>query len=289
MSATAATPTAEAPDRRPLGWIFLALWIGISAVATPLLAIFVGRMIPPGNGSVQGSGQVFDNQVLFAVSIPVFVFVCLFVVFAAIFFSNRGRVDAQGAAVRGDMRIQVLWMVVTTSTVLFLAGFGTYELVKDGSGGGQGPNASFTPADYKHALDVQVIGQQWEWTFRFPSAGGLETPHLVLPANTLIRFHVTSLDAVHSFWAYQLGVKADANPGEDNVAYVKTNGPLTFNIRCAELCGLWHGYMFDTGRVVPPNQFASWLKQQRTIYGPVMQYLPKYSTIYVPDPQLRAG
>ena len=84
-----------------------------------------------------------------------------------------------------------------------------------------------------------------------PRYGGVETPHLELPANTLIEFHVTSLDVIHSFWAYQLGVKADANPGENNIAYVTTKAPLAFNIRCAELCGVWHGYMFATGHVVP--------------------------------------
>ena len=68
---------------------------------------------------------------------------------------------------------------------------------------------------------MQVIGQQWEFTYRYPTYGGVETPHLVLPADTLVGLHVTSLDAIHSFWAYQLGVKADANPGVDNVAYVK--------------------------------------------------------------------
>ena len=46
-----------------------------------------------------------------------------------------------------------------------------------------------------------MIGQQWEFTYRYPSYGGVETPHLVLPANTLIRLHVTSLDVIHSFWA----------------------------------------------------------------------------------------
>ena len=61
---------------------------------------------------------------------------------------------------------------------------------------------------------------------------------------------------IHSFWAYQLGVKADANPGVNNIAYVTTKGPLIFNVRCAELCGVWHGYMFATGRVVPKAQFA---------------------------------
>src|SRR5438270_167165 len=78
------------------------------------------------------------------------------------------------------------------------------------------------PTNAKHALKVQVIGQQWNWTYRFPAFGGLETDHLDLPAGTLIEFHVTSLDVTHSFWAYELGVKADAVPGADNVAFVHT-------------------------------------------------------------------
>ena len=108
-------------------------------------------------------------------------------------------------------------------------------------------------------MNVQVIGQQWAFTYRYPSYGGIETPHLVLPANTLIRLHVTSLDVVHSFWAYGLGVKADANPGVDNVVYVKLKGPRSFQLRCAELCGLWHGYMFDTGQIVTPAAFKTWI------------------------------
>jgi cytochrome c oxidase subunit II len=173
--------------------------------------------------------------------------------------------------------------------VLFLAGFGSYELVQLGSGGGQGPTAAFQPAGYTKAMDVQVIAQQWEFTYRYPTYGGVEVPRLVLPANTLVRLHVTSLDAIHSFWAYQLGVKADANPGSDNIAYVQTKGPLTFDIHCAELCGLWHGYMFDTGQVVDSTAFASWIKRQRSYFAPVNKYLPAYATTYLPDPQRRAG
>ena len=76
-------------------------------------------------------------------------------------------------------------------------------------------------------LPVQVIGQQWEFTYRYPTYGGVETAQLVLPVDREIEFHVTSLDAIHSFWAYELGVKADANPGVDNIAYVKPTKPGT--------------------------------------------------------------
>jgi cytochrome c oxidase subunit 2 len=94
---------------------------------------------------------------------------------------------------------------------------------------------------------------------------------------------------IHSFWAYQLGVKADANPGVDNIAYVTTKGPMTFNVHCAELCGVWHGYMFDSGQVVPKAQFASWIKQQQAQYAPATKALPPYSKSYYPDPQRRGG
>ena len=65
-----------------------------------------------------------------------------------------------------------------------------------------------------------------------------------------IEFHVTSLDVIHDFWAIELGVKADAVQGADNVAFVKPLETGSFQVRCAELCGLWHGHMNTTGDVV---------------------------------------
>ena len=277
-----------APQGVNHGRNFIVAWLALSVIATLLAAFLVGPAIPPGNGSVQATGQVFDNEVLVAVAAPICVFVVLFLIYALTVFRSDGT-GANGAALRGDARIQILWIVLTSVTVIALAGFGSYELVKDGSGGGQGPSAAFLPSGHAKALNVQVIGQQWEFTYRYPSYGGLETPHLMLPANTLIELHVTSLDVVHDFWAYQLGVKADANPGIDNVVYVKTKGPRSFQIRCAELCGLWHGYMFDTGQVVTSAQFTAWINKEKAYYAPVSKYLPPYSHSYLPDPQLRAG
>src|SRR5205823_4196633 len=119
---------------------------------------------------------------------------------------------------------------------------------------------------------------------RYPAYGGVETSKLELPAHRLVEFHVTSVDVIHSFWAFQLGVKADANPGFDNIAYVKTRGTRNFDIRCAELCGVWHGYMSDSGAVVAPTQFTSWIRQQQRRFIPVQKSLPPYSKTYFPDP-----
>jgi cytochrome c oxidase subunit 2 len=289
MAATSQPPDLRHTASSGEGRRFVVLWIVLSAIATPLVAVFLGPAIPPGNGSSQASGQVFDNTVMVSIVTPVCVLVLLFLVYAVFVFRSRGPELVDGPPVRGDARIQAVWVVATSVTVLFLAGFGTYELVQSGSGGGQGPSPLFLPPDHAEAMDVQVIAQQWEFTFRYPGYGGVETPHLVLPADRLVRLHVTSLDATHSFWAQELGVKADANAGVDNVVYVQLKGPRTFHVHCAELCGRWHGYMFDTGQVGTQSAFATWIKQQQSYFAPVVKYLPPYSHAYLPDPQLRAG
>ena len=268
------------------------LWIVANVIALPLIIWVAGPGMPPGNGSVEASGQRVDNIVLLAMSTPVALAVIVYVGYALWAFRERTpEVVVDGPPIRGNSSVQFWWLIVTTTLVLVLAGYGTSRLLTDGSGGGQGPNPIAVPAAPAGTttLPVQVVAQQWQFTYRFPTYGGVETRALELPANTLVRFNVTSLDVIHSFWAYQLGVKADANPGVNNVAFVTTKRPLTFNVRCAELCGLWHGYMFNPGRVVPKAQFLAWITQQRIQYAPATGKLPPYSRTYFPQPQRRGG
>ncbi|HZT94849.1 MAG TPA: cytochrome c oxidase subunit II [Gaiellaceae bacterium] len=296
MAADPAAAPRRPTDSTNHGLRVVVAWLVLSAVATPLVAIFVGRLIPPGNGSVQGTEQVFDNTWMVSVVTPVICLLAVFFVYGLFSFrAAPGAAVVDGPPLRNDSQIQVLWIVITSVIVLFLAGFGSYELLQNGAGGGQGPNPVAIPSGPK--MQVQVIGQQWQFTYRYPSLGGLESNQLVLPANTDIELHVTSLDVVHSFWAYELGVKADANPGVDNVAYVFTKGPETFHVRCAELCGLWHPYMFNNGRVVDSAQFHAWAAKQQKLYAAIKPFVNKspdqggtpYAHTYLPQPQRRAG
>lgn len=265
---------------------FLTLWIGATVIITPLAVILLGPHLPPGNGSEQASGKVTDNTVLLGMSLPVLLLVVLYLIYASIFFRQPRGAVLEGPAVRGHAGLQTTWLVMTTSLVLALATFGTVTLFSDyGAGSGSGPNPLTVPKGPK--LPVQVIAQQWYFTYRFPTYGGVETPHLELPDNQMVELHVTSLDVIHSFWAIQLGVKADANPQVDNVAFVRPTRLQTFEIRCAELCGLWHGQMFDYGHVVTPAAFSTWIHEQEVKFAPATKALPPYSRIYLPKPERR--
>ena len=135
-----------------------------------------------------------------------------------------------------------------------------------------------------------MIGQQWTWTYRYPQFGGMESTELMLPVNTEVTFHVTSLDVIHSFWAYQLGVKADANPQVDNVAFTTPQALGSFVVRCSELCGIWHGAMFNYGLVETQTAFQSWASgvQAKEQSDGVLAALPPFALTYDPTviPQL---
>jgi cytochrome c oxidase subunit 2 len=265
----------------------LILWIALSVVATPIVVLLWDPALPPGKAADDAQGVVTDNTVLMGIATPIAAALIVYFAYVLIVFRQRGPELEEGVAIHGDRRVQTVWLSVTSVIALFLATFGTVRLLEGGAGGGQGPDPLSKPS--AHPLEIQVIGQQWNFTYRFPSFGGVETLHLQIPVDRDVEFHVTSLDVVHSFWAQQLGVKADANPGEDNIAYVYADQTGTFDIRCSELCGLWHGYMFDTGRVVSEARFLAWIRSEQRKLTPATQALPPYRTRYFPDPQGRAG
>ena len=110
----------------------------------------------------------------------------------------------------------------------------------------------------KNALVVEVTGQQWAWSFNYPQLG-VQSADLNLPVDRPVKFIVKSVDVNHSFWPVQLGVKADAN---DVVAVEINTTPNKIghlDVKCAELCGLYHAYMETNGEVMAQTDFEKWV------------------------------
>ena len=285
----APTPaTAEstaAPDQTHHWWRLIAIWVVLSAILDPLFFYLAGPHIPPGTMTDVAQGAQWDFNVLMVVALPVMLAVWIYLLYAIIMWraSRGGPEPVGGPAARGHLGLQIGWIATTSVLVIFLFGFGTYELVQPGgAGGAQGASPIWTPTS-KTILPIQVIGQQWKFTYRYPTFGGFETNELVIPNDTTIKFNVTSLDVIHSFWAYQLGVKADANPNYNNVAYATTQQLGSFTVRCSELCGLWHGAMFNYGVVVTKQQFESWATLTAVRLRHNTSLLPPYRLTYTPD------
>ncbi len=283
-SSASPTPTvAEDDGRRHWPTLLVVVLIG-TAIIEPILWFVLRVHMPPGRESTAAKGDQFDATVLTMMASPVVIAVVGYFIYAIIVWRQpKDGPLLDGPPIRSNLKVQVAWIVITSGIVMGAFVFGTYELiVPAGAGGGEGPSPIWTPSS-NTILPVQVIGQQWEWTYRYPTYGGFETTQLVLPDHTQIAFHVTSLDVIHDFWAYQLGVKADANPGIDNVAFAKTRQTGKVTVRCDELCGIWHGAMYNYGHVVSKTAFNSWAKTTEKKLAPLTKLLPKFSWTYNPS------
>ena len=294
MSAAATAAHVAPRHERPHWLILLLIWLPL-ALAADAITWFVWKPhLPPGAMSESAGHQQFDIAVLAVTGIPVVLAVLIYFIYAIVVFRAKPGDESDGAPIHGNTKVAAAWIVTTSLIVMWAFAFGTYELVaRAGAGSGQGPSpvwnlagktsSTWTPGP-DNMLQVQVIGQQWTWTFRYPQFGGMESSQLYLPVNTPIEFHVTSLDVIHSFWAYELGVKADANPGVDNVAYTTVEHTGYFNVRCNELCGIWHGAMYTTGNALSPTQFQSWAQgvQAKEQVTGILAALPPYTFTYDP-------
>ena len=123
------------------------------------------------------------------------------------------------------------------------------------------------PAD----LVVDVVGQQWQWTFNhkvaedewvYTSGTGRYIPTLVLPVDQTVRFNLSSPDVIHSFWIPSFVMKMDVVPGAYNHFQVTPNQLGTYEGKCTELCGAYHSRMLFNVRVVTQAEYDQYLQDQ---------------------------
>lgn len=90
----------------------------------------------------------------------------------------------------------------------------------------------------------------------------------MLPVNRSVRFEITSLDVLHSFWVPGFLMKIDAVPGRTTLMSLTPTRTGSFQtdpnlrVQCAELCGIAHARMRIPVRVVSDEEFDDWVAEQ---------------------------
>ena len=115
-----------------------------------------------------------------------------------------------------------------------------------------------------------VMAQQFAWRFGHAGDDGLlGTPddietaaELVLPAGEPVLLTLRSRDVIHSFFVPELRVKQDVVPGRAILLWFTVERPGTYELVCAELCGLGHHAMAGRVRALPRTEYDAWLVEQ---------------------------
>jgi len=142
------------------------------------------------------------------------------------------------------------------------------------------------------AMQVEVVGVQFQWYFRYPgddatfgatqpqlvNAGagnplGLDpkdpqgsddivSSELVLPAGREIDLRLRAHDVIHGFFIPGMRLKQNAVPGLTLHVHFTPLDPGEYPILCSQVCGLGHGHMEAKLRVVPEAEFQQWLSER---------------------------
>lgn len=263
-TAARATPAWRRPPVLPI----LLIWVVLTALLVAFSLVVPGRLMgPAASPTMREVKTTFTSFSLAAAPVAALVWAVL--IYSLVAWRHRGSEPPTqpGPELRGNLRVQAVWLVVSTVLCLFLLVWGLIVIQPTAS-----EAASTTPP-----LVVDVTGNQWAWTFDYPSAPGAQSDELYLPVGQRVQFRVTSKDVIHSFWITQMGVKIDANPGATTTISVTPDRLGTFDIRCAELCGLYHSYMQTHAHVVPPDAFQSWLASTAAQAPPAEESSPSPS------------
>jgi cytochrome c oxidase subunit 2 len=109
------------------------------------------------------------------------------------------------------------------------------------------------------SLPVYVSAKQWMWEFAYGD-GRKSMDVLTVPAGHPIKLVMTSRDVIHSFFVPAFRMKYDVVPGRYYTAWFQADGPGTYDIECAEFCGVNHSRMLGKVRVLSADDYARWIE-----------------------------
>jgi cytochrome c oxidase subunit 2 len=144
------------------------------------------------------------------------------------------------------------------------------------------------------AHEVEAVGQQWRWTYRYPGEDGKfgETdaarisdanpfgmdpddpngqddvlvyhPEAHVPVDMPVKWLLRSKDVLHNFTVTEFRVKMDLVPGMTTFQWLTPTRVGRYDVLCEELCGIAHFAMRGAVVVDEQEDFDAWLAQQPT-------------------------
>jgi cytochrome c oxidase subunit II len=191
--------------------------------------------------------ELFRTTVWWA--LVVFVLVEGALLFAIWRFRSRPG-DPEPRQIHGNALLEVIWTVIPAAVLAVIA-VPTVQTI-------------FRTAELPEgALEIEVIGHQWWWEYRYPAEGVVTATEMHVPAGRTVVVKIRSADVLHSFWVPQFGAKRDAFPGRYTTFFFTTDSLGVFPGQCAEFCGKQHGRMASAVVVQTPEEFARWVGEQR--------------------------
>lgn len=253
----------------PLGFILLVL-----ALAGCLLFAFKPAWFPL---AITAEALAYDRQFKWTLWITGIIFVALQMGLAWTVLRGRRRAAASSAC--GNRRLEWTWLAATAALFITLSVLGSRGWAR-------------VPVRRPGEEVIEVYAHQFAWSFRYPGSDGtfgraairfisdaegnsigidpadpagkddIVTASLRIPAHRDVLLLLHSRDVIHDFFVRELRTKQDIVPGMEIPLEIHVDTPGTYEIACAELCGLGHSQMRSVLIALAPEEYDRWKRQQ---------------------------
>jgi cytochrome c oxidase subunit II len=234
---------------------------------------------------------------MMTISTGLFLLVQGVIVYSAIKFRRKPGELGDGAAIEGNVPLEILWTAIPAAIVLWISIY-SFEIYNEMGGFDPGANGAHamhsmpsgrgsamaatlngapaasnllaavgvgaSPANQGKpaAVNVNVLGLQYAWIFTYPDAN-VTSGELHIPVGKEVQLNMNAQDVIHAVWIPQLRLKQDVIPGTPTELRFTSNKVGTYPLRCAELCGGYHGSMVTRMIVHTPEEYDAWIASQQ--------------------------
>ena len=153
--------------------------------------------------------------------------------------------------IEGSTKLEILWTVIPFLITMFMFYYGW---------------AGWKPMHHppKDAMEITVYGRMWNFSFEYDN--GRRTDTLYLPKDQPVKLNLVALDVIHSLYIPAFRIKQDMVPGKkDNFMWFEPQKVGSYELFCAEYCGLRHSYMYTDVKVMEDADFQAWIKDTTSV------------------------
>jgi cytochrome c oxidase subunit II len=226
----------------------IASLVGIGIVSGGIAAA-VALALPwlPVSASKEAGRIDFEFWFVITICIVIFAVVAAAMLYSIVRFRAAPDDDSDGPPIHGNTALEITWTLIPTVLVTAIGITSAIVLSRN-------------DALAKNVFRVEVVAQQFTWTFKYPS--GLTSATLDLPKGRETQLRFQSRDVIHAFFVPEFRENMDIVPGLTTTINVTPTRVGTYPVICNELCGLGHAMMRSTAVVMEPAAFDKWVKAQ---------------------------
>jgi cytochrome c oxidase subunit 2 len=196
------------------------------------------------------TAQAVDNVLIYIFGFSLILLLGITAV--AIYFVIRYRRSTNPqptSQVHGNLWLETLWTLLPTLIVLTMFWYGWVNYV----GLREVPD---------NALQVKATARMWSWQFEYPD--GRRENKLYVPVGRPVKVDLISVDVLHNFFAPAFRIKRDAVPGMETYLWFTATEAGSYDVFCAEYCGLGHSAMITTIEALDQADYAAWAQPAET-------------------------